>query len=67
MRQPAAIAQAAAPPPRSLHRRVQQFDGPSQGLPPAVHPPGWSMQRPGVVEGTVVAPLSQRPEQQSGP
>lgn len=67
IRQPDAMAHAFAPPPRSLQSRVQQFEGPSQGLPPAVQPPGGSMQRPGVAAGVVVAPLSHQPEQQSGP
>jgi hypothetical protein len=62
IRQPPAAWQTVTPLPGSTHRREQQLDGPSQGLPPWTQPPGASMQRP-------VEPVerSHRPEQQSSP
>lgn len=62
MRQPPAGWQTLAPLPGSTHRREQQLDGPSQGLPPWTQPPGGSKHRPGVP-----ALVSQSPEQQSVP
>jgi hypothetical protein len=62
MRQPGSDRHTAVPLPRSRHCRVQQFDGPSQGVPPWPQPPGASRQRP-----TPPAVAEQRPEQQSSP
>jgi hypothetical protein len=60
MRQPAAGWQTVVPLPRSTHRRVQQFEPLSQGVPSWPQPPGASRQRP------ALPPVAEhRPEQQS--
>ena len=62
MRQPPAGWHTVVPLPRSTQRRVQQFEGPSQGTPSCVHPPAGARQRPG---SAALAPGLHMPEQQS--